>query len=85
MTTRTFSDAERTQIKQLITEGINVTGEIEALRGGLNDTVKAIADTLDLKPALLKKAIKVAAKASREKQREEFDDLEYILDAVSLG
>lgn len=83
--TRTFSDAERTQIKQLITEGVHVTGEIDALKGGLNDTVKAIAETLDLKPTLLKKAIRVAAKANREKQREEFDELEFILDTVSLG
>lgn len=83
--TRIFSDVERTKIKQIITEGVHTTNEIEALRGGLNDTVKAVAEELDIKPALLKKAIRIAAKANREKQREEFDELEAILESVSLG
>ncbi len=83
--TRVFSDVERTKIKQIITEGVHVTNEIEALRGGLNDTVKVVAEELDIKPALLKKAIRIAAKANREKQREELDELEAILESVSLG
>ncbi len=85
MTTRVFSDAERTKIKQIITEGVHVENEIETLKGGLTDTVKAVAEELDIKPALLKKAIRIAAKANREKQRQEFDELEAILETVSLG
>ena len=83
--TRTFNDTERTKIKQLISEGVSVTGEIEALRGGLNDTVKAIAEELDLKPSLLRKAIKIAHKAEAQKQRDEFDELEALLETVSNG
>lgn len=82
---RIFTDAERTKIKQLIIEGVHTTSEIDALKGGLSDTVKAIAEELDIKPTLLKKAIRVAAKANQEKQREEFDELEAILETVSLG
>jgi len=81
--TRVFSDSEKTKIKQVVKEGVSVFGEIEALRGGLTDTVKAIAEELDLKPALLRKAIKVAYKADAQKQRDEFDELEAILETIA--
>jgi len=82
---RAFTDDERTKIKQLITEGVQITSDIDALKGGLSDTVKAIAEELELKPMLLKRAIRTAAKANRDKQRMEFDELEIILDTVGLG
>jgi len=81
--TRVFNDSEKTKIKQVIKEGVSITGEIEALRGGLSDTVKAVAEELDIKPALFRKAIKIAHKADGQKQREEFDELDSILQTVS--
>jgi hypothetical protein len=83
--TRIFSDSEKTKIKQLISEGVHVSGEVEALRGGLNDTIKAVAEELDLKPALIRKAIKVAYKAEAQKQRDEFDELETLLEIVTVN
>lgn len=82
MTTRVFSDSEKAKIKQIVTEGINVTSEIDTLRGGLNDTVKALADELDIKPSILKKAIRVAYKSQQEQQREEFNELEAVLETA---
>ena len=41
---RAFSDSEITKLKQIINEGIQVTSELETLKGGLTDTVKAIAE-----------------------------------------
>jgi hypothetical protein len=82
MTTRIFSDVEKHKIKQIIHEGINVTSEIETLKGGLSDTVKALAEELDLKPSIIKKAIRVAYKSQQEQQREDFIELEAVLETA---
>ena len=63
MDTRTFSAEQKAKLTQLINEGMQVMHEVETLSGGLNDTVKAIAEELEIKPAVLKKAIKIAHKA----------------------
>jgi len=49
----TFTDADINKLKQLINEGIQVKSEMEALRDGLKDTVAAIAEEMDIKPAVL--------------------------------
>jgi hypothetical protein len=41
---------------QIINEGMQVMHEIDTLQGGLNDTIKAVAEELEVKPAILKKA-----------------------------
>lgn len=79
---KTFSDSDVQKLKQLINEGIQVKSEMEALKGGLSDTVKAIAEELEIKPAVLNKAITIAYKAEFGKTRDEFDELETILEKV---
>lgn len=79
---RTFNAEEVARLKRLIDEGCQVSHEIEALKEGLRDTVKAIAEEMDLKSATLNKAIRVAHKASLGDEREKFDELETILEAV---
>ena len=44
-------------------EGVQVSQEIKDLREGLSDTVKAVAQELDMKTSVLNKAIRVAHKA----------------------
>jgi regulator of replication initiation timing len=49
---RTFNSEEQARLKRLIDEGMQVTFEMETLREGLRDTVKAIAEErLHTKPA----------------------------------
>lgn len=79
---RTFNAEEVARLKRLIDEGCQVTYEIDTLKEGLRDTVKAIAEEMDIKPATLNKAIKVAHKASLGDERDKFDELETILEAV---
>lgn len=79
---RAFSDTEIKKLKELITEGIQVHTECDTLKGGLTDTVKAIAEEMDIKPAVLNKAIRTAYKADLENKREALSDLEDILVAV---
>ena len=62
MPVRSFNSNEIAKLKQLMNEGIQVTGEVEALREGLKDTVKAISEEMDMKPAVLNKAIRIAYK-----------------------
>ena len=56
--------------------------EIDTLKEGLRDTVKAIAEEMDLKPGVLNKAIRVAHKASFQDEFDKFDELETILETV---
>jgi hypothetical protein len=82
MPVRSFSDSEITKLKQLISEGIQVTGEIETLKGGLSDTVKAIAEEMDMKPAVLNKAIRIAYKNDFQRTQEGYNQIEEVLAAV---
>ena len=54
--------------------------EISDLNAGLNDTIKAVAEELDVKPSVIKRAIKIALKDQWDQVFREFDDLETIVD-----
>jgi hypothetical protein len=77
--TRTFSGEQRIKLTQIINEGMQVSNEIDALKAGLADTVKAIAEELEIKPAILRKAIKIAHKAEYTKNQQDQELLDTIL------
>ena len=79
---KVFNQEEIARLKKLITEGDQVLYEVDALNTGLRETVKAIAEEMDIKPAILMKAVKVAHKASFTDETDKFDALETILAAV---
>ena len=79
---RTFNEEEKVRLKKLIDEGMQVSYEIDTLKEGLRDTLKAIAEEMDLKPGVLNKAIRVAHKASFQDEFDKFDELETILETV---
>jgi len=79
---RVFNQAEKTKLQQVINEGISVLNEVETLNGGLNDTIKAIAEELDIKPSILKKAVKTAYKSTLTQTNEDHDELNTILETV---
>lgn len=82
MSDRTYGAEEKAKLERLVQEGVTVMQEIEDLREGLKDTVKAVAEELDVKPALINKAIKIAKNRDWEKHYDEFDDLETIITTV---
>jgi len=82
MPLRTFNPNEIAKLKQLMNEGIQVTGEVEALREGLKDTVKAISEEMDMKPATLNKAIRIAYKNEFAQVQDSFSAVEEVLQAV---
>ena len=77
-----FSGAEKQKLTQIINEGMGVLQEIEDLTEGLNDTVKAVAEELQVKPAVLKKAIKIAQKSKLTDTNAEHEELNTILESV---
>ena len=79
---RTFSADQKLRLTQLINEGMTVLQEIEDLNAGLNDTVKAVAEELEIKPATLKKALKIAHKAKLGETNRDHDELNTILETV---
>lgn len=82
MTARMFSPEQKLKLTQIINEGIGVLQEIEDLNAGLSETVKAIAEEMEIKPAVLKKAIKIAQKSKLGETNDDHDDLNQILETV---
>ena len=83
MSDRVFSNEQQLKLTQIVNEGMQVMHEIETLTGGLNDTIKAVAEEMEIKPAILKKAVKLAHKASFGQEQSDHELLEQIL--VTVG
>ena len=79
---RSFNGDAKIKLTQLINEGMTVLQEIEDLNAGLNDTVKAVAEELEIKPGTLKKALKIAHKAKLGETNRDHDELNTILETV---
>ena len=77
---KAYGAPEQAKIKQIVAEGVTVLQEIQDLTEGLNDTIKAVAEELDVKPGVIKKAIRIAQKDTWDQVFREFDDLESIVD-----
>ena len=82
MENKTFNGDQKIKLTQIINEGMQVMHEIDTLQGGLTDTVKAVAEELEIKPAVLKKAIRMAYKASFGQEQQDHELLETILTTV---
>ena len=82
MDTKTFNGEQKLKLTQIINEGMQVMHEIDTLQGGLNDTIKAVAEELEVKPSVLKKAIRLAHKAEFGKAKQDHELLETILETV---
>ena len=82
MDNKSFNGKQKIKLTQIINEGMQVMHEIDTLQGGLTDTIRAIAEELEIKPAVLKKAIRVAHKAEFGKTKQDQELLETILETV---
>lgn len=76
---KVFTPDETAKITQVINDGIKVKQEVKDLSEGLRDTVKAVAEEMEIKPANLSKAINMAFKESISSEREDFEDVEHLL------
>lgn len=82
MSDKMFSAEEKAKLTQLINEGMQVMNEVETLNEGLRDTIKAVAEEMEIKPNVLKKAIRLAHKAEFGKEQQDHELLENILTTV---
>ena len=82
MNTRNFSAEQKAKLTQMVNEGMQVMHEIETLNGGLSDTIRAVAEELEIKPNVLKKAIRLAHKAEFGREQQDHALLETILTTV---
>jgi len=73
------------RLKQVIADGVQVLQECEDLKAGLSDTVKAIAEELEVKPAILNRLIKTCQKGDMNDRREDTETLEELYKAAGLG
>lgn len=74
-----FTGDQKLKIQQLLNEGIQVMRDVESLNEGLADTVKAVAEELNIKASVLKKAIRVAHKMQFGETQRDHELLENIL------
>lgn len=79
---RSFSIEQKVKLTQIVTEGINIMQEVEDLNAGLSDTIKAVAEELEIKPAILKRAIKIAQKSKFIDTNADHETLTDILETV---
>ncbi len=77
-----ITQSDKDRLINIINEGVKVNQEIDDLREGLRETVKAIAEELEIKPSLLNKAIRIVQKGDWNLKQDEMDDLEAILTAT---
>jgi hypothetical protein len=82
MSNRVYGIDEKDKLERLVNEGMIVMQEIQDLQEGLRDTVKAVAEELNIKPSIINKAIKIAHKAEWHKTADEFEDLETLVRTV---
>ena len=79
---KTLNTEEQAKVKHVIESGIKVKQEVKDLSEGLRDTVKAVAEELELKPAMINKAITIAHKDNYKAVNENMDIVESILTAA---
>ena len=80
MSGRSYGAEEKAKLERLINEGSTVLREIEDLQEGLKDTVKAVAEELQVKPSIINRAIKIAHKGDWSAHNEDWAEIEAILD-----
>jgi transposase-like protein len=82
MTSRMFSSEQKAKLTQVVNEGIAVMQEVEDLSAGLSDTIKAVAEEMEIKPSILKKAVRIAYKSKLTDENADHEDLNTILETV---
>lgn len=70
---------EKKKLEQLIESGTKTLQEIDDLKGGLKDAVKAVAEELNVKPGEIMKAITISYKNTLADEEEKMETVKTIL------
>jgi len=79
---RMYGPEEKAKLERLINEGSTVLREVEDLQEGLKETVKAVAEELNIKPSIIQRAIKIAHKGDWSAHNEDWSEVEAILEVT---
>ena len=79
---RSLTGDAKIKLTRILNEGMQTMHEIDGLRESLNDTIKAVAEELEIKPSVLKKAIRIAHKAALTQTNQEHEQVVDILEAT---
>lgn len=82
--TKHYTQDDINRLKELVREGCTVKREVEDLNGGLNDTVKAVAEEMGINAGILKKLINTAYKNNAQDVKAQHDELEDLIDTLGL-
>ena len=74
-----FSNEEIVKLKNLMSKGLTTYNEVHDLKENLKEKVNELAGELDVKPALLNRAIRAAFKSELEMKQMELSDIGEIL------
>lgn len=77
-----FSTEEKVKLQQLFSQCMPTMVEIETLSGGLSDTIKAVAEEMEVKPSILKKALRIAHKAALGTTNQDHEAVNTVLEIV---
>lgn len=80
MAGRSYGAEEKAKLERLISEGSTVLREVEDLKEGLKETVNAVAKELNVKPAIINSAIKIAHNGNWQDHNSDWEEIEAILD-----
>lgn len=79
MSLDTVTPEDKKKLTSFIDAGISIMQQIADLREGLNDTAKNLGEEMEIKPMELKRAVRVAFKASLEEEKDKLSLVEDIL------
>jgi hypothetical protein len=79
---RNLTAEEKAVLKHVIEEGMNVLEKVKEMKEGLREDVKAVAENLEVKPALINKAIRVAHKHNLGEVKNNISEIEEILTSI---
>jgi hypothetical protein len=82
MASRSYGAEEKAKLERLIAEGSTVLREVEDLTEGLKDTVKAVAEELQIKPSVINRAIKIAHKGDWQNYNSDWEEIQTILETT---
>jgi predicted nuclease with TOPRIM domain len=82
MSDRVYGPEEKAKLERLVKEGVSVLQEIDDLQSSLKDTIKNVAEELNVKPSLINRAIKISMKRDWSRVQDEFEDLETLIATV---
>lgn len=72
------------RLQELVKEGCIIKQEVKDLNEGLNDTIKAIAEEMEIPVSQLKKVINIAFKNNRADESDKWAEVEDILDTLGI-